>query len=125
MPKTRRDDVGFTLLLVDDDEVDRMAVRRAVDECLPEARLLEAATVPAAVAVLDAEQVDCVLADYRLPGENALDLLFHLQRRLAEQAPPLVILTGKGNEPLAVEAMKRGVADYLIKRELSPDLLRR
>jgi signal transduction histidine kinase len=125
IPKARHTNPGLSLLLVEDDAVDRIAVRRASAASLPQARLVEVATVTEALAALNAEPIDCVLADYRLAGEDALDLLFELESRFGDHAPPVVILTGKGNEPLAVEAMKRGVADYLIKRELSPDLLRR
>jgi signal transduction histidine kinase len=123
--REREPETGFRMLLLDDDEVDRIAVRRAATQGLPEAQLTEVTTVERALAALDAGRIDCVLADYLLAGDNALDLLFQLEERYGDGAPPVVILTGKGNEPVAVEAMKRGVADYLVKRELSPALLRR
>ncbi len=56
---------------------------------------------------------DLVVTDYKLPGMSGLELCREL---LARQVPlPLVLLTGTGTEHLAVQALKAGVDDYLIK----------
>jgi light-regulated signal transduction histidine kinase (bacteriophytochrome) len=56
---------------------------------------------------------DLIVADYKLPGMSGLDLCKTL---LSRNVPvPLVILTGRGSESLAVEALKAGVEDYIIK----------
>jgi len=61
----------------------------------------------------DASCFDIVVIDHRLPGMSGLGLCKEL---LAEQTPlPLVILTGRGSEQLAIEALKAGVNDYIIK----------
>ncbi|MBL8701442.1 MAG: response regulator [Alphaproteobacteria bacterium] len=55
----------------------------------------------------------CVVADVRMPGMNGLEL----QRALAEDpsAPPVILITGHGDIPMAVEAMKAGAIDFLEK----------
>ncbi len=58
---------------------------------------------------------DVVLLDYQLPGLNALEIIkiLHLERSLDL---PLVLVTGQGNEELAVQALRLGFADYLVKQ---------
>ena len=109
------------LLLVDDDEVDRLAIGRALRTAGLEAALDEADSVSAAAAALRARAFDCVLLDYQLPEGDGLDVL--LAVRQANLDTPVVILTGRGDERTAVELMKAGAADYLSKHALSPERL--
>lgn len=111
----------MNILLVDDDEVDRLAVARALRSAGLDATLQEAASVPAAVTALGQSSFDCVLLDYQLPGGDGLDVL----RTVTEEdtGTPVIILTGHGDEQTAVEFMKAGAADYLPKQALSPDRL--
>jgi two-component system response regulator AtoC len=72
--------------------------------------------VPSAEAALDAIErhaVDLILTDVKMPGMDGMDLL----KALSERRPdlPVVLLTAHGTVPLAVEAMKRGAADFLLK----------
>jgi signal transduction histidine kinase len=109
------------ILLVDDDEVDRLAVARALRSAGLHATLQEAASVPAAVTALGESSFDCVLLDYQLPGGDGLDVLRTVKEE--ETGTPVIILTGHGDEQTAVEFMKAGAADYLPKQALSPDRL--
>jgi FixJ family two-component response regulator len=63
----------------------------------------------------------CLLLDLRLPGASGLEL----QDRLRERgcAAPVVFLTGHGDVPASVRAMKRGAADFLQKPAVADDLL--
>ena len=56
---------------------------------------------------------DCVLLDIQLPGMSGLDVLKLLQD--VEEAPSVVVLTGAGDIPMAVEAMRLGAADFIEK----------
>lgn len=55
----------------------------------------------------------CVVSDVRMPGMDGIDLLRHLKKEL--KTLPIVIMTGHGDIPLAVEAMKLGAIDFLEK----------
>jgi two-component system response regulator AtoC len=67
----------------------------------------------AALAALDTGHFDAVLTDVRMPGLDGMQLL----ERIIAQRPdlPVVLLTAHGTVPMAVEAMKRGAADFLLK----------
>jgi len=105
-----------TLLIIDDNDVDRERVRRFLDDAY---ELLEAASGKDGLKQLQSMQFDCVLLDHRLPDMAGLDLIPHF----VEHEVPVVMLTGRGNEVVAVEAMKRGCQDYLNKEDLTKDSL--
>jgi len=114
---------ALQLLLVDDDAVDRLAVRRALRDGGVEAAIDECTNADDAVAAVRARQYDCVLLDYYLPGSTGLETLNRI-RALGARVP-VVALTGQGDEDLAVTLMKAGAADYLAKNGLSGDRLAR
>jgi DNA-binding response OmpR family regulator len=64
-----------------------------------------------------------VLLDYLLPDADGLEFLEQLADRNDRDAPPVVMLTGQGSESIAVRAIKLGAQDYLVKRDLTPELL--
>ncbi len=99
------------VLLIDDDEIDRRAVRRALGAGY---EVHEVTTGPQALKLLDAGPFDCVLLDYNIPGTDTLLLLDELRLRV-----PVVMLTGQGDVAVAVAAMKRGAQDYLGKNNVS------
>ncbi len=109
------------ILIVDDDDSDRLAVRRCIRQCGLTAELDEAASAQEAQSRIAPERYDCVLLDYYLPGADTVSLL----RRMRETAKdtPVVILTGRGDENIAVEFMKSGAADYVPKASLTPERL--
>lgn len=112
---------GLKILVVDDDDVDRMAVRRALAASGLQATVTEAEDAAGALAKLAKEHYDCTLLDYRMPGSDGLDVV----RAAREQGilVPFVMLTGFGDEQTAVELMKAGAADYIPKSSLTPERL--
>ena len=68
-----------------------------------------------ALVVLQAADIDLVLTDLRLRDMNALDLLREAKQRTP--VPPVIVITGKGDEEAAVAALKLGASDYIVKRE--------
>jgi CheY-like chemotaxis protein len=117
-PERAPERAALRVLVVDDDAVDRMIVRRALARSGVEAVLDEAATVLEALALVGGGGYDCVLLDYNLPGGDGLTLLRGI--RQAGLALPVVMLTGQGGEEVAVELMKAGAADYIAKAALTP-----
>jgi signal transduction histidine kinase/FixJ family two-component response regulator len=113
------------LLIVDDDAVDRQAVRRAIARSgLGGASVREAGDARAALTLLSDESLggfDCVLLDFELAGDTGLDVL----RALREQgnAVPVVALTGHADPNVAVALMKGGATEFLTKDLMSPDRL--
>jgi PAS domain S-box-containing protein len=70
-----------------------------------------------ALTYLSAHQPDCILLDYQLPEINGLELIQKIKDMQIDS--PLIILTGQGDEKLAVESIKMGAMDYLNKNNLT------
>src|SRR5215471_12158286 len=103
------------ILLVEDSEHDAVAFHRAFRKAsaLCDIALCERAEEALARLYAQAASFDLVVADYKLPGMSGLELYSEL--RTSNIPIPLVLLTGAGAEYLAVEALKAGVDDYIIK----------
>jgi signal transduction histidine kinase len=103
------------LLIVDDDEVDRRLYLRLLSRHAPGTYEIEQATDGAeGLAALRERSFDCVLLDFNLPDMSGLTFIAHAKsgnRLLCA----FVLVTGQGNEVTAVEAMKLGAQDYLVK----------
>ena len=63
----------------------------------------------------EGESYDVVFLDYSLPGRDGLEVLEEIRR--GEVPPPVVMVTGRGDEQVAVEAIKGGAYDYVVKAE--------
>ncbi|BDA68438.1 Response Regulator Receiver Signal Transduction Histidine Kinase [Rivularia sp. IAM M-261] len=109
------------ILVVDDDEVDRMTVRRALYNAGVLAVLSEVDTCSEAIKLVHTNSYDCVFLDYRLPDGDGLTLISQL--RAENIKVPLVVLTGQSDELIAVELMKAGANDYLSKSQVSSETL--
>jgi len=103
------------ILLVEDNEHDRIAFIRALRACPRPHTIDTCERAEEALALLAAtpRAFDIIVVDYNLPGDNGLNVCRTL---LASDTPaPVVLLTGSGNEQVAVEALKLGISDYIIK----------
>lgn len=103
----------WKILIVDDSEHDQFAHLRVLRESGYE--IATAKTLAIAVAMAAENRMDVVLLDYKLPDGNGLDFIGLMNEHKAEDIPAIVMLTGSGNEAVAVAAMKAGACDYLIK----------
>ncbi|MBN2009225.1 response regulator [candidate division KSB1 bacterium] len=63
--------------------------------------------------VLDKKHVDIIVLDYELPMMSGLEILTQIQERKLKA--PVIVVTGKGDENIAVQAMKKGAHDYIVK----------
>ena len=109
------------VLVIDDDTVDRLAIRRTILKFRPDAVVEEAGDGQEGLDALRGSPFDCVLLDYRLPRWDGLKVLGEI--RAGGFHAPVIVLTGQGDEQLAVEIMKAGASDYLAKGMLSPEAL--
>ena len=106
------------LLIVDDEKTTREGLRAALEDRYD---VYVAEDAKAAMNLLEAEHFDVMLADFRLPGEDGMKLI---ARAKSLSKPPICILmTAYGSEELAVDAMKRGADDYIVKGRLQIDEL--
>ncbi len=104
------------ILIVEDDLVDRMACRRALAQDQNyEFVLTEAETGREGLQLAHEQKPDCVLLDYHLPDLDGLEFLAELRNDVGEITVPVMMLTGADNASVAVEALKRGAQDYLVK----------
>jgi len=103
------------LLLVEDSEHDQIAFSRVWRNFPVPCRITTCPRAEEALELIETNQkpFDVVITDYLLPGMSGLELFHELRARAI--AVPLVLMTGVGTEHLAVEALKAGVDDYLIK----------
>lgn len=109
------------ILIVDDDEVDRMAIVRSLVKAGVKMEIAETDRGQEAISRLRQEPFDCIFLDYRLPDGNGLEVLQDLH--LSGVNLPIIVLTGQGDEQIAVEIMKAGASDYLSKSRITPDSL--
>ena len=109
------------ILVVEDDELDRRAVRRCLQQCGIAVTVEYASSAQETLQGIRSVPYDCVLLDYYIPGVAGLALF----QKIREVAPnmPVVIFTGRGDEDIAVELMKAGAADYLPKASLTAERL--
>ncbi|HEX6438457.1 MAG TPA: response regulator, partial [Candidatus Binatia bacterium] len=109
------------ILVVEDDELDRRAVRRCLQQCGIAVTVEYASSAQETLQAIRSVPYDCVLLDYYIPGVAGLALF----QKIREVAPnmPVVIFTGRGDEDIAVELMKAGAADYLPKASLTAERL--
>jgi signal transduction histidine kinase/DNA-binding NarL/FixJ family response regulator len=110
----------LSILLVDDDEVDRLALRRALGKAdLGELSLVEAERARDAFTQITNESFDCAFFDFRLPDRDGVALLRNV--RAAGVRTPVIVLTGFGDEQTVLDAMKAGATDYVAKSAVSPE----
>lgn len=110
--------------LVDDDEDDFILTKEILNEIQDEKYSIEwISTYNQALENLKKNRHDIYLVDFRLGEFTGIDLLQKARQMGASQ--PIIILTGKGNQHIDIEAMRSGAADYLIKDKIDSNSLER
>ena len=107
-----------TLLIVDDEKPTRDGLRAALEDRYD---VYVAEDAKAAMELLERENFDVLITDFRLPSEDGLKLI--TRAKSLSRPPVCILMTAYGSEELAVDAMKRGADDYIAKGRLQIDEL--
>jgi signal transduction histidine kinase/HPt (histidine-containing phosphotransfer) domain-containing protein len=111
------------ILIVDDDPDDHRAyarlLRKAPDQTY---EIVSAMQASDGLAAVRSQRFDCVLLDINLPDRSGIEFLAELEKLPHQIACAVVVVTGQGDENVAVDAMKRGAQDYLVKGALTQEL---
>ncbi len=109
----------YQILIVEDSPVDREFYRRALEsDPNNNYTVHEVVTGAQALALVQEVAIDLILLDFQLPDMTGLELFREISDNVA-CVVPTIMLTGRGDESLAVKAMKLGVEDYLVKGSYS------
>lgn len=111
MTGTETPDGGFILIVEDDPGTGELEAQRLGPLGL---EIRRSSTPDETVGLLKSARPELVVLDYSLPGMNALQLIARLKEE-AVPAPPFILVTGRGDETVAVESMKAGALDYIVK----------
>tara|TARA_B100001057_G_scaffold490377_1_gene578497 strand:+ start:166 stop:636 length:471 start_codon:yes stop_codon:yes gene_type:complete len=112
---------SYRLMVVEDDDVDFMSIERNLNSII-DADIVRFNNAEDALAHIEAHKngFDCYILDYILPGESGLEIIKAVRKR--DDLTPIVMFTGKGNENVAVTAMKLGLTDYIVKDDIAESM---
>ena len=114
------------ILIVDDSSVDRKTWEQfLIKDRLNAYVFSHAETAEEALTLLIGLRPDCILLDHHLPDGDGIDLLAKLIFKFANQPVPVVMLSGVGNESVAVRALQTGAQDYVVKGSVTASGLQR
>ncbi|MGF1588963.1 MAG: ATP-binding protein [Pleurocapsa sp.] len=113
----------INILIIEDSEEDQEVYRRYLNQQTQfDYQITAVESGSKGLEKLEKSLPDLILLDYLLPDCNGLEFIDELQSQKS-QIPPIIMLTGQGSEAVAVKAMKSGVKDYLVKVNLTRDIL--
>lgn len=111
----------LNILIIDDDRVDRQNIKRILKQTNRGFKVTECEDVESGLKVVETNNHNCILIDYRMPASNGLDGI----KKIHSTSPytPIIMITGQGDEILAVKAMETGAQYYIPKDRLTADFL--
>jgi signal transduction histidine kinase len=113
----------LNILIADDDDHDRKHIQRALKQGGLPCIFREVSSIEDALEACQDRSFDGAIVDYNLPGQNGLAGISAMHARLPYMA--IIMLTGMGDETVAVQAMQRGALDYMPKQNLDAESIRR
>ena len=113
------------ILLVDDDSVDRAVIIRTLKKSNLRVNITEATTVDEGLKLYTEKVFDVVLLDYNLPLRDGIEMVVEIRNAPKDSSTAIVMMSTSEDEELALECIKAGAQDFLIKSEISEKKLRR
>ncbi len=101
------------LVIIEDDEAHFSLMKRAIDKEFPNTSLYHFQDANTCLERLESIMPTVIITDYLLPGMDGVEFLETLKQK--EGDIPVIMITGQGDENIAVRAMKSGAIDYLVK----------
>ncbi len=118
-------DAPYRILIVDDRPEDRAAFRqRLAQGCRRGYAVLEADSGEEGLRLCRAERPDCVLVGEHMPDLDGLSFLGRVQAEQGTEAPPVVLLSGEADQAVAVQALRQGAHDCLVKDRQGEEMCR-
>lgn len=114
---------NLKILIIDDDQVDRLTLIRALNNSGNPYDIIQCSDGESGLECLRNEKFDCLFLDYLLPGNDGLTLL----RKIRKEGftSPIIVITSQGDENIAVEMMKSGATDYVVKNQINAPIIRK
>lgn len=113
------------LLMIDDDEVDRLSILRLLQGSnLSIDEVFQAETPEQGLALTHKTHFDIILLDYHLPGGNGIEVLRSI-RKTHDESTAVVMLSNNSDDQLALQCIEAGAQDFLLKNEVSISRLQR
>ncbi|MFZ0483905.1 MAG: response regulator, partial [Desulfobacterales bacterium] len=103
----------LTLVIIEDEEAHFSLMKRAIAKEFPHASVYHFKEANLCLEQLDSIIPTVIITDYLLPGMNGIEFLEALSQK--NKDIPVIMITGQGDENIAVRAMKLGAVDYLVK----------
>jgi two-component system cell cycle sensor histidine kinase/response regulator CckA len=101
------------LVIIEDEDAHFKLIKRAILKAYPDTSIHYFHEATGCLERLDDINPDLIIADYLLPGMNGIEFLKSLNQE--KRGIPVIIITGQGDENIAIQAMKLGAWDYLVK----------
>ena len=112
---------SFNILVVEDNAGDYILVKEYLEEILTQSTIFHAETLANAADIIDKTKIDVVLLDLTLPDGMGKDSFMEIYSKAPQI--PIIVLTGIGDTDMALETLKLGAQDYIVKDDSSPTVL--
>lgn len=112
-------DKKIKILIIDDDNVDRLIIKRALNDAGISAEILTATDVETGYAIAIREEFKCIFLDYNLPGNSGFEFL---EAYISKKGTsPVIFVTSHADESLASAAIKKGASHFLLKNMITAE----
>jgi len=115
----------MVILLVDDDQVDRIAIIRTLQKSNLNVEIKEATTVVEGLSLFSKHVFDIILLDYSMPDRDGIEMLLEIKSESKGSNAAIVMMSSLEDENIAINCIKAGAQDFLPKDEITEKKLRR